>query len=99
MNPHSWNQNLNKKYLQIYDIYDKHRLDDEGDETEYVKADESDRFILTNEQDSSPSKSTIPSKTPSRRIQKNHPEELIIGDINSGVGTRSKRQESITLHE
>ena len=56
-------------------------------------------FILTDEQDSSPSKSIIPSKTPSRRILKNHPEEQIIGNINSGVGTRSKRQESITLHE
>ena len=27
-------------------------------------------------------------KTPSRMTQKNHPEELIIGDMNDGVHTR-----------
>jgi hypothetical protein len=32
------------------------------------------------------------SKTPSKRIQKNHPEEQIIGDINASVETRSRRQ-------
>ena len=29
-------------------------------------------------------------KTPSRMTQKNHPEELIIGDMNDGVHTRRK---------
>ena len=39
-----------------------------------------------------------PSKTPSKRIQKNHHEKQIIGDLNVGVGTRSKRQESTSTH-
>ena len=30
----------------------------------------------------------IDTKTPSRMTQKNHPEELIIGDMNDGVHTR-----------
>ena len=38
-----------------------------------------------------------PSKTPSKRIQRNHLEDQIIGDINAGVETRSKRQEHISL--
>jgi hypothetical protein len=40
-----------------------------------------------------------PSKTLSKRIQKNHPEEQIIGDLNAGVGTRSRRKESTSTHE
>jgi hypothetical protein len=40
-----------------------------------------------------------PSKTPSKRIQKNHPEEQIIGEINVGVGTKSRKQESTSIHE
>jgi hypothetical protein len=40
-----------------------------------------------------------PSKTPSKRMQKNHPEEQIIGDINAGVRTRSRKQESTSIHE
>ena len=40
-------------------------------------------------------KNTLSTKSPSSRIQKNHPEEFIIGDINSGVETRSKRQQPI----
>ena len=35
-----------------------------------------------------------PSNTPRKRIQMNNPEEQIIGDINAGVETRRKRQES-----
>ena len=42
---------------------------------------------------------SIPSKTPSKRIQRNNPGDQIIGDINVGVETRSKRQESITNQE
>ena len=64
-----------QKDFQIYDIYDKHRLDDEESEIEEVKVDNSEKFIPTEEQGSSPSKSISPSKTPGRRILKNHPEE------------------------
>ena len=39
------------------------------------------------------------SKIPSKRIQRNRPEDQIIGDINAVVETRSKRQESITNQE
>ena len=46
-----------------------------------------------------PSKSLTPFKTPSKRVQKNHPEDQIIGYINSGIGTRSRRQESTSTHE
>ena len=42
---------------------------------------------------------STPSKTPSKRVQKNHPEDQIIGDINAGVETKSKRKESITNQE
>src|SRR3954469_6386311 len=31
-----------------------------------------------------------PNKSPSIRVQKDHPKELIIGDLNSGVITRSR---------
>ena len=36
---------------------------------------------------------STPSKTPSKRIQRNHHEDQITGDINAGVETRSKMQE------
>jgi hypothetical protein len=39
-----------------------------------------------------------PSKNPSKRVQKNHPKEQILGDLNAGVGTRSRRQESTSTH-
>ena len=42
---------------------------------------------------------STPSKTPNKRIRRNHPEDQIIGDINAGVETRRKRQESITNQE
>jgi len=84
-----------QKEFETHDIFDKHRSDDEGDEIEEVKADDSDRSTCDDEQCFSPSKNTISTKSPSSRIQKNHPEELIIGDINSGVETRSKRQQPI----
>ena len=42
---------------------------------------------------------STPSKTPSKRIQGNHPEDQVIGDINAGVDTRIKRKESITNQE
>ena len=38
-------------------------------------------------------------KTRSERLQRNHHEEQIIGDINAGVETRSKRQESTSNQE
>ena len=42
---------------------------------------------------------STPSKTPSKRIQRNHPEDQIIGDINAGIEKRRKRKESITNQE
>ncbi len=51
-----------QKDVNIPDIYDKHRSDDEKDETEEVKADDSDRFTFNDEQYFSPSKSIIPTK-------------------------------------
>ena len=39
------------------------------------------------------------SKNPSKRIQRNHPEDQIIGDINASVETRNKMKESITYQE
>ena len=50
-------------------------------------------------QGTTPSKSLNPFKTPSKRVQKNHPEDQIIGDLNSGIGTRSRMQESTSTHE
>ena len=84
-----------QKDVHIPDIYDKHRSDDEKDETEEVKADDSDRFTFDDEQYFSPSKSTIPTKNSSSQIHKNHLEEFIIGDINSGVEIRSRKQQTI----
>jgi hypothetical protein len=74
-------------------------MNDEVSETEETKAADSEQLIPTLTQGTTPSKSKTPSKTPSKRIQKNHPEEQIIGDINAGVGTRSRRQESTSTHE
>ena len=42
---------------------------------------------------------STPSKTPSKRIQRNHLEEQIIGDINVGVESRRKKQESTSNQE
>ncbi len=83
------------KQFYIHDIYDKHRSNDEENETQEDKENDSDKFTFTDEVDSNPSKRKIPTRTSSSRIQKNHPEELIIGDINSGVGTIRKRQAPI----
>ncbi len=72
-----------QKDVNIPDIYDKHRSDDEKDEIEEVKFDDSDRFTFDDEQYLIPSKNKIPTKTSSSRVHKNHPEESIIGDIKS----------------
>ena len=42
---------------------------------------------------------STPYKTPNKRVQRNHPEEKIIGDIHAGVETRRKRKESSSNHE
>ena len=76
-----------QKEFETHDIFDKHMSDDGGDEIEEVKADDNDRSTCDDEQCSSPSKNAISTKSPSNQIQKNHPKELIIGDINSGVKT------------
>ena len=77
-----------KKYHQIYEIYDKQKMEEESSDIEESKLVKNEILIPTLLQGS-----TI-SKTPSKRIQKNHPEEQIMGDINAGVETRSKRRES-----
>jgi hypothetical protein len=88
-----------QKNNQIYEIYDKHKIGDEVSETEETMAADSEQLIHTLIQGTTPSKIMIPSKTPSKRIQKNHLEEQIIGDINAGVGTRSRRKESTSTHQ
>jgi hypothetical protein len=88
-----------QKDKQIHDIYEKHKMDEEVSETEETKVADSEQLIPTFTQGTTPSKSMTPSKTPSKRIHKNHLEEQIIGDINAGVGTRSRRQESTSTHE
>ena len=42
---------------------------------------------------------STPSKTPCKRIKRNHPKDQIIGDINASVETRNKMKESITYQE
>ena len=74
-------------------------MNNQVSETEETKAADNEQLILTLTQGTTPSKSMTPSKTPRKRIQKNHPEEQIIGDINAGVGTRRRRQESTSTHE
>jgi len=64
-----------QKNHQIYEIDDKHKMNDEVSETEETKAADSEQLIPTLTQGTTPSKSMTPSKTPSKRIQKNHPEE------------------------
>jgi hypothetical protein len=88
-----------QKDQQIHEIYDKHKMDEEVSETEETKAVDSEKLIPTLIKGTNPSKSMTPSKTPSKRIQKNHPEEQILGDLNAGVGTRSRRKESTSTHE
>jgi hypothetical protein len=83
-----------QKDQQIHEIYDKHKMDEEVSETKETKAADSEQLIPTLIQGTDPSKSMTPSKTLSKRIQKNHPEEQIIGDLNASVGTRIRRQES-----
>jgi hypothetical protein len=84
---------------QIHEIYDKHKMDKDVSEIEESKADDSEQLNPTLIQGTTPSKSITPFKTPRKRIQKNHPEEQIIGDINLGIGTRSRRQDSTSTHE
>jgi hypothetical protein len=64
-----------QKNHQIYEIDDKHKMNDEVSETEETKAADNEQLIPTLTQGTTPSKSMTPSKTPSKRIQKNHPEE------------------------
>ena len=79
--------------MSIPDIYTKHKSDDEQENvTEENEIDDNDQNPLDDEQYYSPSKSTNPLKSSSSRIRKNHPEDLIIGDMNSGVETRSRKQ-------
>jgi hypothetical protein len=88
-----------QKHKQIHEIYDKHKMDKDVSETEETKTDDNEQLIPTSIQGTTPFKSINPCKTPSKRIQKNHLEEQIIGDINSGIGTRSRRIESTSTHE
>jgi hypothetical protein len=87
------------KQKDQHEIYDKHKMDEEVSETGETKAADNEQLNPTLIQGTTPSKSMTPSKTPSKRIQKNHPEEQIIGDLNAGVGIRSRRQESTSTHE
>jgi hypothetical protein len=88
-----------QKDQQIHEIYDKHKMDKDVSETKETKTDDNEQLVPTSIQGTTPFKSITPSKTPSKRIQKNHPEEQIIGDINSGIGTRNRRLESTSTHE
>jgi hypothetical protein len=80
-----------QKDEQIHEIYGKHKMDKEVSETEQTKTDDNEQLTPTSIQGTTPSKSISPFKTPSKRIQKNHPKKQIIGDISLGVGTRSRR--------
>jgi hypothetical protein len=64
-----------QKSHQIYEIDDKHKMNDEVSETKETEAADSEQLIPTLAQGTTPSKSMTPSKTPSNRIHKNHPEE------------------------
>ena len=75
-----------KKDHQIYEICDKLKKEEESSGIEETKSVKNENLIPTLLQGSTPS------KTPGKRIQRNHPEEQIIGDINAGVETRSKRK-------
>ena len=75
-----------KKDHQIYEISDKLKMEEESSDIEESKSIKNENLIPTLLQGSTPS------KTPSKRIQRNHHEEQIIGDINAGVETRSKRK-------
>ena len=77
-----------------YQIYDKIKEEEEASEKEEIKSVKNENLIPSTLLQGSTS-----SKTPSKRIQRNHPEDQIIGDINAGVETRRKIQESITNQE
>jgi hypothetical protein len=68
-------------------------MEEESSDIEETKSANNENMIPTLVQGSTPS------KTPNKRVQRNHSEEQIIGDIHAGVETRSKRQESSSNHE
>ena len=80
-----------KKDYQIYDKIKEEEEASDKEETKSVKNENLTPFTLL--------QGSNPSKTPSKRIQRNHHEDQIIGDINACVETRSKMQESITNQE
>ena len=80
-----------KKGYQIYDKIKEEEGATNKEETKSVKNENLTPSTLL--------QGSTPSKTPSKMIQRNHPEHQIIGDINAGVETRSKRKESITNQE
>jgi hypothetical protein len=84
---------IEQKDHQTYEIYDKLKMEEESSDIEETKSANNENLIPTLVQGSTPS------KTPNKRVQRNHPEEKIIGDINAGVETRSKRQESSSNHK
>ena len=83
----------------IHEIYDKSKMDKEESETEEFKTENSEKLIPMMTQGRTPVKISTPLKVPSKRVQKNHPEDQIIGDLNSGIETRSRMQESTSSHE
>ena len=79
--------------------YDKSKMDKDESEREEFQIENSEQLIPMMTQCRSPFKSSTPLKNPSKRVQKNHLENQIIGDLNLGIGTRSKMQESTSAHE
>ena len=77
-----------------YQIHDKLKEEEEASDKEETKSVKNENLTP-----STLLQGSTPSKNPSKRIQRNHPGDQIIGDINAGVETRRKMQESITNQE
>ena len=66
---------IEQKDHQTYEIYDKLKMEEESSDIEETKSTNNENMIPTLLQGSTPS------KTPNKKVQRNHHEDKIIGDI------------------
>jgi hypothetical protein len=75
------NQNQRKKKMNQWNIFSKKKQEDEKE----VEEEDEENLTEVEEQ-----VQQVPPKTPSRRVQKNHPSDQIIGNKDTGVETRRR---------
>ena len=78
-----------RKNSNIFQEYENEKLNQEEEEEEQQQE---EKLPEAEQEENNQQDFQTPSRTPNRRVQKNHPLEQIIGDRSAGVETRRRRQ-------